>query len=211
QDQNLCVKIYRVLEKEFKLPPVHIHLHKNIPIGAGLGGGSSDAAFTIKALNQLFCLGLSDDSMEKYMRPLGSDCAFFIRNKPVFAYNKGDHFEELNLSLAGKFICLAYPPIHISTREAYAGIKPQQPVVSIKDILKMEKSSWKDLLKNDFETEIFRNHPQLLHLKESLYGQGAFYASMSGSGSCVYGIFDDKEQISRLQLPSSCTTFSVSL
>jgi 4-diphosphocytidyl-2-C-methyl-D-erythritol kinase len=195
-DENLCVKIYKELSKEFKLPPVRIHLHKNIPIGAGLGGGSSDAAFTIKTLDKLFALNLSDEVMEEYLRPFGSDCAFFIKNKPVFAYGKGDHFEGLGVDLKGMSIVIVYPGIHISTKEAYSGIKPKKSTISIKEIFLMDKKSWKDHLKNDFEMELFKIHPQLQIIKKALYGLGAFYASMSGSGSSIYGLFEDESIIS---------------
>jgi 4-diphosphocytidyl-2-C-methyl-D-erythritol kinase len=181
-NDNLCIKIYEVLAKEFKLPPVEIYLHKNIPIGAGLGGGSADAAFTIKTLNTLFNLNLSDDAMEEYMRPLGSDCAFFIKNKAVLAYEKGDRFKEQSVNLSGKSILIVYPGIHISSKEAYAGIKPAKPALPLKEVLK-DFSSWKAHLTNNFEMELFIRHPELKIIKDQLYKLGALYASMSGSGS----------------------------
>ncbi|HXA00847.1 MAG TPA: 4-(cytidine 5'-diphospho)-2-C-methyl-D-erythritol kinase [Cytophagaceae bacterium] len=195
-NDNLCVRVYTSLAKEFKLPPVQIHLHKNIPIGAGLGGGSSDAAFTIKTLNKLFRLNLSDETMEEYVKPLGSDCAFFINNKPVFAYDKGDRFEEININLRGKILVIIYPGIHISTKEAYNGIKPQRSAISIKEILLMDKRRWKDQLKNDFEMELFKIYPELDVIKNTLYQLGAFYASMSGSGSAIYGLFENEAIVS---------------
>jgi 4-diphosphocytidyl-2-C-methyl-D-erythritol kinase len=193
-EDNLCTKIYQILKNEFKLPEVNIHLHKNIPIGAGLGGGSSDAAFTIKLLNSLFELRLNEDQMEYYMRPLGSDCAFFIRNKPVLAHGKGDEFENININLSGKYVLLVYPEIHIATKEAYSGIEPGKPQHSIKNILSGNIHSWKDLLRNDFEKSIFNKYPTLAALKKDLYDQGAIYASMSGSGSCLYGIFEKEPE-----------------
>jgi 4-diphosphocytidyl-2-C-methyl-D-erythritol kinase len=208
---NLCVKIYQAMAKEFRLPPVQMHLHKNIPIGAGLGGGSADAAFTIKTLNKLFALNLSDETMEEYVRPLGSDCAFFIKNKPVFAYDKGDHFEEINMNLNGKVIVIVYPGFHISTKEAYNGIKPQKPAAPIKEILLSDKKVWKDQLKNDFEIEIFKTYPQLHKIKDTLYALGAFYASMSGSGSAIYGIFENKETISSGIFPPEYRVISATL
>jgi 4-diphosphocytidyl-2-C-methyl-D-erythritol kinase len=197
EDDNLCVKIYKTLAEKFKLPPIQIHLHKNIPIGAGLGGGSADAAFAIKTLNQLFELHLSDEAMEEYLRPLGSDCAFFIKNKPVFAYEKGDRFEEININLSGNIMLIIYPGLHISTKEAYAGIKPHKPALPIRKILSMDKRNWKEHLKNDFEMELFRSYPALPFVKEKLYELGAFYASMSGSGSAIYGVFEKENFLSQ--------------
>jgi len=200
-DDNLCVRLYKTLAKEFKLPAVQIHLHKNIPIGAGLGGGSSDAAFTLKILNKLFSLNLSEESMEECVRPLGSDCAFFIKNKPVFAYEKGDHFEEINVNLKNNVIVIIYPNFHISTKEAYSGVKPEKSVISIKDILLMDKRVWKDHLKNDFETGLFKSYPELESIKKTFYEHGAFYASMSGSGSAIYGIFEREGIFSAANFP----------
>ena len=188
-DNNLCLKAYRILERDFGLPPVHIHLHKAIPIGAGLGGGSADAAFAVKLLNAKFDLRLTDDQLEDYARPLGSDCAFFVRNQPRFAYGKGDCFEETPVSLKGFFVTLVYPNIHVSTAEAYAGIRPQKPETALKTILARPVSEWKHTLANDFEAGVFARHPVLFSIKEKLYGSGAVYAAMSGSGSTIYGIF----------------------
>jgi 4-diphosphocytidyl-2-C-methyl-D-erythritol kinase len=198
-EDNLCIKIYQILKKEFNLPEVNIYLHKTIPIGAGLGGGSSDAAFTIKLLNELFELKLNEEQMESYVRPLGSDCAFFIRNKPVFAFGKGDQFENINVNLSGKYGLIIYPEVHISTKEAYSGITPRKPSNSIKNILSGDIYSWKDLLKNDFEESIFKKYQALSSLKQNLYDHGAVYASMSGSGSCMYGIFEKDPQIFSFQ------------
>lgn len=194
-NSNLCLKVYEVLKKKFDLPPVHIHLLKNIPIGAGMGGGSADAAFTIRILNEKFKLGLSIEEMEESVRPLGSDCAFFVNNQPVFAYEKGDRFKKINLSLKGYFITVVYPELHISTKEAYSGVIPQKPEISIESIIEKDIKEWKALLKNDFETSLFPKYPILKEIKEKLYKNGAVYASMTGSGSAVYGIF--KEQKNR--------------
>jgi 4-diphosphocytidyl-2-C-methyl-D-erythritol kinase len=190
-DSNLCLKVYQALKKEYMLPPVHIHLLKNIPIGAGLGGGSADAAFTIKLLNDLFSLNLSVTQMEDYLRPLGSDCAFFVNNKPVFAYDKGDRFSSIELSLKGYFIVIVYPEVHISTKEAYSSVIPKKSQVSIERILQKDIKEWKSLLKNDFEDALFPKYPVLKEIKETLYSKGALYASMTGSGSAVYGIFSE--------------------
>ncbi len=191
-ESNLCLKVYEALKKDFSIPSVHIHLLKNIPIGAGMGGGSSDAAFTIKTLNSLFHLNLSAAAMEEYVRPLGSDCAFFVNNQPVFAYEKGDKFRELKLALKGYHIVILYPPIHISTKEAYSGVVPVLPSLGVEEVLKKEIIDWKELLKNDFEDSLFPKYPVLREIKEMLYAKGAVYASMTGSGSAVYGLFKEE-------------------
>ncbi len=186
---NLCVKAYELLKQDFKLLPVDIGLLKNIPIGAGLGGGSSDAAFTLKLLNELFELNLSVESLENYARLLGSDCAFFIRNKTVFASGKGDQFEEIDLSLHNYVIVLVNPCIHIGTAEAYSNTIPKKPKTSLQDLISLPIEEWKNNIKNDFEESIFPNYPQIAEIKNNLYNLGALYSSMSGSGSSVYGIF----------------------
>lgn len=188
--ENLCVKAFRLLQAEFGLPPVAIYLQKNIPVGAGLGGGSSDAAFTIKMLNSLFDIGLSPDKEEAYSRQLGSDCAFFIQNEPVYCYGKGDEFETTPVSLKGKKILLVNPAIHISTAEAYAHVRPHHPDQPLWSLLNKPIAEWKGLIKNDFEESAFQKHPVLADIKEKMYEMGALYASMSGSGSTLYGIFD---------------------
>ncbi len=188
-EQNLCMSAYRLLSADFKLPPVKIHLHKEIPSGAGLGGGSSDGAFSIKALNNIFSLNLSNEKMEEYAGRLGSDCAFFIKNKPVFAGGKGDKFFEICLSLKNYYIVIIKPEININTKEAYSLIKPDNTRKSIKEIINSPITNWKEELKNDFENVIFHKHPKLQMIKDKLYKEGAVYSSMSGSGSAVYGIF----------------------
>lgn len=188
-EANLCLNAYRLLQQDFNLPPVHMHLHKIIPMGAGLGGGSSDAAFTLKLLNKLFELKLSTVALQNYARQLGSDCAFFIENKPVLAIEKGDIFQEIELDLSGYSCVVVYPGLHITTAEAYSKVTPQQPSIAIKEILKQDVKDWKDTLCNDFEKSLFPNYPQLAQLKKDLYEAGAAYASMTGSGSAVYGLF----------------------
>ncbi|GHB51933.1 4-(cytidine 5'-diphospho)-2-C-methyl-D-erythritol kinase [Persicitalea jodogahamensis] len=190
QDSNLCLKAYRLLAEDFALPPVSIHLLKAVPIGAGLGGGSADAAFTIKALNQLFSLDISTENQQKYARSLGSDCAFFIENKPMYCFGKGDQFEETSLRLTGKWILLVNPGLHISTAEAYSGITPRVPTQDLRELLQKPIGQWRDFVKNDFEESLFKNHSVLPQIKAKIYDLGAQYASMSGSGSTVYGIFD---------------------
>lgn len=206
--QNLCLKAYGALKKNFDLPPVHIHLHKVIPIGAGLGGGSADGAFTVKLLNDKFELGLTPEQMEDYVRPLGSDCAFFIQNKPLYCYEKGDRFAEIAVDLKGYFVALVNPGIHVSTPEAYAGIKPQEPGIPLREVLRLPVSEWKGKLKNDFEETVFTKYPAIAEVKEKLYKAGAAYASMSGSGATVYGIFAEEVQL-KDRFPASYTLWPV--
>ncbi|GAB3176880.1 4-(cytidine 5'-diphospho)-2-C-methyl-D-erythritol kinase [Telluribacter humicola] len=193
---NLCVKAYHLLARDYSLPPVDIHLLKAIPIGAGLGGGSADAAFTIRALNGLFDLKLTIAQQQDYARTLGSDCAFFIENQPKYCYGKGDQFEDIDLRLTGKWIVLVNPGLHISTAEAYAGVKPAQPATDLRQLLQQPISEWRTTVVNDFEASLFPIYPELPHLKDQLYELGALYASMSGSGSTVYGIFGNEPQFS---------------
>lgn len=193
---NIVLKAYQLLKSDYDLPPVHIHLHKVIPIGAGLGGGSADAAFALKLLNHLFSLEIYDNQLKKYAISLGADCAFFIKNKPMLAGGIGEELTEVEISLEGKFILMVYPDIHISTKQAYSNVIPKKPKKCIRQIL-VEKniSEWKHFLKNDFEEAIFGEYPILMELKQQLYKSGAIYASMSGSGSCMYGIFQENPQI----------------
>lgn len=188
--RNLCEKAYDCLAADFDLPPVQMHLRKIIPIGAGLGGGSADAAFALKLLNEQFGLGLSTPQLEAYARPLGSDCAFFIQNRPLYCVEKGDVFDEISLDLTGYYILLVYPNLAISTAEAYAGVVPRQPAVSLRDQLAAPVASWRTTVHNDFEDSLFPRYPVLAQIKATLYELGAVYASMSGSGSTLYGIFD---------------------
>jgi 4-diphosphocytidyl-2-C-methyl-D-erythritol kinase len=193
---NLCTKAYELLKADYDLAPVDIHLLKSIPIGAGLGGGSADAAFTITALNNFFNIGLSEEEQRNYARKLGSDCAFFITNKPTFCFGKGDEFSETDVSLTGKQIVLVYPNLHISTAEAYAGVKPHRPDTDLNVALTQPLATWKDTIFNDFENSLFPRYPVLNKLKNDLYDQGAIYASMTGSGSTIYGIFEKDLQLS---------------
>ncbi|MCQ2094107.1 MAG: 4-(cytidine 5'-diphospho)-2-C-methyl-D-erythritol kinase [Bacteroidaceae bacterium] len=189
-DDNLVIKAYRLLRNDFDIAPCAFNVFKHIPTGAGLGGGSSDAAFTIKALNDRFGLGLTDTQMEKYAARLGADCAFFIRNKPVMATGIGNVFSPIDLSLKGKTLVLVKPDIFVSTPDAYRLVKPHKPEQSLAELLKQPIETWKDNVKNDFEVSVFAKYPEIAGIKDMLYDLGAVYASMSGSGSCVFGIFD---------------------
>jgi len=198
-DENICLKAYNLLKRDYDLPPLHIHLHKNIPIGAGLGGGSADAAFLIKLLNDKFNLGLSIADMENYARRIGADCAFFISNKPVYAFGKGDVFEDIDLDLSAYYKVLVMPPVHVSTQDAYAGIKPKLAQTSLKELVSLPIENWKDSVKNDFEDSVFVKYPVISDLKKALYDHGAAYASMSGSGASVYGLFKNPIALGELE------------
>ena len=198
-DDNLCIKAYHLIKRKYNLPPVKIHLHKNIPIGAGLGGGSADAAFFIKLLDQTFNLNMGTENMQDYARILGADCAFFIENKPVFAFEKGDEFEPVKLDLSGYHLALVMPPVQVSTAEAYRGVKPAEVKTSLIELVTMPVGEWKKYIKNDFEESIFKNHVQIRGIKAALYEAGALFASMSGSGASVFGIFDKTPDLAHLE------------
>ncbi|MDB4903280.1 MAG: ispE [Mucilaginibacter sp.] len=198
-EDNLCIKGYYLLKKDFDLPLVKIHLHKHIPIGAGLGGGSADAAFFIRLMNQKFNLKLTDEEMIDYAKQLGADCAFFIQNTPVFAFDRGDEFEPIKLDLSAYKIILVTPPVHVSTAEAYGSVKPAPVKESLMELIYKPVAEWKKHIKNDFEATIFKNHPTIRGIKAALYEAGALYASMSGSGASVFGIFDKTPDLSDLE------------
>ncbi|WP_295769080.1 4-(cytidine 5'-diphospho)-2-C-methyl-D-erythritol kinase [uncultured Mucilaginibacter sp.] len=197
---NLCLKAYSLLKNDFpQLPNVNIHLHKNIPIGAGLGGGSADAAFFIMLINETFKIGLDDVHMMNYARKLGADCAFFINNKPLYAFNKGDEFESVELDLASYSLALVMPPVHVSTAQAYSGVIPSLPSATLKELIKLPVTDWKECIRNDFEPHIFKAFPVIEKVKNALYNAGALYASMSGSGASVFGIFESTPDLSHLE------------
>lgn len=197
--ENLCIKAYHLLRGNFDLPDVHIHLHKNIPIGAGLGGGSADAAFCIRLLNDQFELGLSADDMEGYARQLGADCAFFIQNQPVFAFEKGDRFKSIRLDLSKYYLVLVMPPVQVSTAQAYQNVNPGRPAEPLENLIVLPVEEWQGRITNDFESFVFKQHPQVKQVKNNLYDAGALYASMSGSGSSVFGIFKDAVWLEELE------------
>lgn len=188
-EDNLVLKTYHLLKEDFQIPPVKFHLHKAIPFGAGLGGGSSDAAFALKMLNDYFNLNLTDAQLEDYAARLGSDCPFFIRNKPVFATGTGNIFESIDLDLSAYQIMVLKPAFSVNTAQAYKGILPVKPDYSLLERIQEPIEKWKDLIFNDFENTVFQTFPQIQELKEFLYSSGALYSSMSGSGSAVFGIF----------------------
>lgn len=191
-ENNLVIKAYRLLQATHHLPPLNIYMYKHIPSGAGLGGGSADAAFALKLLNEKFQLGLSMDALEEKASMLGADCAFFIRNTPVFATGIGNIFTPVKCSLQGWYLVLVKPDEFVSTKEAYAHVQPCRPTRSITDIIHQPIETWREYLVNDFEKSIFPAHPEIAAVKDKLYDLGAVYASMSGSGSSVFGLFKEK-------------------
>ncbi|HEX2628193.1 MAG TPA: 4-(cytidine 5'-diphospho)-2-C-methyl-D-erythritol kinase [Chitinophagaceae bacterium] len=187
---NLCIKAYKMLRKDFpQVSNIQMHLHKAVPAGAGLGGGSADAAFTLILLNKEFKLGLSTDQLTQYALKLGSDCPFFIINKPCYATGRGEMLQPLELDLSAYKIVVVNPGIHINTGRAFLHIKPGVPEKSIKEIISRPIERWKDELFNDFEKWVFAEYREIVDIKDQLYVMGAVFASMSGSGSTVYGIF----------------------
>jgi len=196
-NDNLCVKLYKLLLKKYKLPSLRVWLHKAIPIGAGLGGGSSDAAHFMKMLNEMCGLGLTTIEMKNYVASLGSDCVFFIENKPVLATSRGEVTEAIKLDLSSYFIAIVYPEIQVSTPFAYSLVTPAKCNDSLKKgITSKGLAYWKDFVVNDFEKPLFVKHPLIEQVKNELYTQGALYAAMTGSGSAVFGIFDKGINIS---------------
>lgn len=199
-NNNLVVKAYKIMQRDFQLEPVAIHLHKIIPMGAGLGGGSADAAFMLNMMDEYFQLMLGDEYLEVLALELGSDCPFFIKNKPVLARGRGEEFESIKIDLSGKQLVLVTPNIHVSTAQAYALSIPAKPQKPIAEILKQPIKSWKDELVNDFEISVFDKFPELAHIKQLLYDAGAIYASMSGSGATVYGLFEKEVNLDNFKM-----------
>jgi len=189
---NLVVKAYHLLRKDFGLPEVSIHLHKNIPLEAGLGGGSADGAFALKMLNELFDLFLDDSVLADYAAILGSDCPFFIYNEPMYVRGRGEVLESMQLDLSGHYLCIIKPAQSMSTKEAYQLVQPALPAYDLPALLTTKPVvSWKDHLTNDFEKTAFVKYPEFANIKGLLYDMGALFASMTGSGSAIYGLFKE--------------------
>lgn len=196
EQNNLVVKAYNLLAEDYKLPRVHAHLYKHIPSQAGLGGGSSDAAFMIRLLDERFRLNIGNPEMEKYAARLGADCAFFIEAEPAYAEGIGDELMPVDGpkgNLNGYYLAIVKPDIAVSTKEAYAAITPTATSKSCREIVRQPIETWKEEMVNDFEAPIFKLHPELAEIKEKLYQQGAKYAAMSGSGSALFGIFETEQ------------------
>lgn len=203
---NLVLKAIGLLKERFELPEFYIHLHKNIPAGAGLGGGSADAAFTLSSLNKHFNLGLSIDELVALASKLGSDCAFFLHNKPMYLLGKGHELQPLEFELPKFYLALVHPGIGVSTAMAYGGIKPKPADYNLLEILKQPLANWKEFVRNDFEQVVFNKLPEVESIKQKLYEVGAEFALMSGSGSCVYGLFTEKPALDlKAQFPKAHT------
>jgi 4-diphosphocytidyl-2-C-methyl-D-erythritol kinase len=208
-ENNIVTKAFRLLEERYPLQPSAFFLKKVIPTGAGLGGGSSDAAFALKIINLMNQLGLSDTELEQFSAQLGADCAFFIKNNPIFASGIGTDFEDISLSLRGFYLVLVKPTIHVSTAEAYLSVCPKRPERSLKEVIGNPIETWKGVVLNDFEPSVFHRYPVIGKIKEVLYQEGAVYASMSGSGSSVFGLF--KSPIDLEQTFKGCFYWSETL
>ena len=213
EKNNLVVKAYTLLAQDFKLPRVHTHLVKRIPMQAGLGGGSADGAFMIRLLDERFRLNMGIAEMERYASRLGSDCAFFITTEPSFATGRGEVLEPVNIAehnLQGYYIAIVKPTIAVSTREAFKQIICRQPEHCCRDIVRQPVETWKTVLTNDFEEPAFKQHPELADIKQRLYDLGAVYAQMSGSGSAFFGLFRTEPQQLKSNFPD-CYTFTTKL
>ncbi|MCW3086835.1 MAG: 4-(cytidine 5-diphospho)-2-C-methyl-D-erythritol kinase [Sediminibacterium sp.] len=193
---NLCIKAWHLVREDFPaLPAVQLHLHKAIPMGAGLGGGSADGAFTLTLLNNLFQLDLSSEQLHYYALRLGSDCPFFLQNKPCYATGRGEQLQEIELDLSDFSLLIVSPGIHVSTAAAFSGITPKAPAHSLKEIIRQPVSQWRGMLVNDFEEPVGRQYPGIIKVREALYDSGALYASMTGSGSAVFGLFEKGKDV----------------
>jgi len=195
KEENIIYKAWNLIKETRTLPALKVYLHKTLPMGAGLGGGSSDAAAFLRLADQKLKLNFSKEELLGMAKKLGADCAFFIENRPVFAHGKGDEFEPVNADLSSYHILVVHPGVVSNTKEAYEGVTPSSPKKSVKEIINMPVETWKDNLVNDFENSIFKKYPAVEKLKQQLYDNGAIYASMSGSGSAVFGIFKGEPKI----------------
>ncbi|MHA8062852.1 4-(cytidine 5'-diphospho)-2-C-methyl-D-erythritol kinase [Aquirufa aurantiipilula] len=203
-ENNLCLRAYYALAKDFHVPPVHLHLHKIIPMGAGLGGGSADAAFTLMGLRDLFDLPLTNKQLVPYAQQLGSDCAFFLFQQAQMGKGKGDELSPIACSLQGYHVVLIYPNFGISTQEAYSQVKPQTATYILTQSIQEPIEHWKDQISNDFELSLFPKYPILNQIKQELYDQGAIYAAMSGSGSTIFGIFKKEVDLAERWADFTC-------
>ncbi|MFA0963077.1 4-(cytidine 5'-diphospho)-2-C-methyl-D-erythritol kinase [Roseivirga sp. BDSF3-8] len=206
EGQNLIMRAFKALHKDFQLPASQIYLHKALPMGAGLGGGSADAAFALSCLNELYDLYLSDDIIELYAQDLGSDCPFFLYNRPMMARGRGEVLSPIDLDLSSWYMVIVHPGIHIGTREAYSGVAPGEPEGDLEAMLQTPVASWKDKVVNQFETSVFPKYPEIEAIRDKMYEHGAVYSSMTGSGSAVYGLFSEQTDI-RAQFSDSYTVW----
>lgn len=207
-DRNLVVRAYNLLKHAYGLPPVNIWLHKVIPFGAGLGGGSSDAAFMLKMLNELFSIGLTSMQLKELAAKIGADCPFFIENIPSLATGTGNELQPVNIYLEDYKIVIVKPPYGVNTALAYRSIVPGRPASALSGIVSLAPEMWKDLLINDFEKPVFLMFPELAEIKKKLYEMGAVYVSMSGSGSAIFGLFSDPLPDFSKQFDGNCQVFT---
>ena len=198
-EQNLCMKALRLMQRLYGAGEARICLDKRVPFGAGLGGGSSDATAVILALNELYELGLSEEKLIETAAMIGSDTAFFVRNTPQLCTGRGEKMSPIELPLRGKYLAIAKPQEGVSTKEAYSGVKPAMPALRLADALQKPIGEWREVVKNDFEPHIFAAHSTIAELKNMMYDAGAIYASMSGSGSAVFGIFDEEPKLEQIK------------
>jgi 4-diphosphocytidyl-2-C-methyl-D-erythritol kinase len=198
EENDLCAKAWRLMRERFDVPVVHIHLHKVIPREAGLGGGSSDAAFTIKLIDDLFKINLKNEELEDIASEIGSDCAFFIQNKPVLATGRGNIFSPVDVDLSNYKLIIVKPPVSVNTAEAYSKVVFHENH-NLSEVIKLKPEFWKGKLINDFEKTVFKIYPEIEKIKDELYNTGAIYASMSGSGSAVYGLFKAETNLNEIK------------
>ncbi|MCK4990189.1 MAG: 4-(cytidine 5'-diphospho)-2-C-methyl-D-erythritol kinase [Bacteroidales bacterium] len=194
-NKNLCIQAWELFTQEVPLPAVDLHLHKQIPVGAGLGGGSSNASTTLKGLNILAGDPLPDEMLHEMAATLGSDCPFFLHEGPMLMEGRGDILSSISPCLDHLYLILLFPGIHVSTAEAYAGVKPAVPNQHLQELIRQPMDRWREFVINDFEHSVFKRYPELDRLKQDLYGAGAVYASLSGSGSSLYGIFPESPDL----------------
>ena len=190
ENDNLCIKAYVLMRDAYQLPPVKIHLHKIIPMGAGLGGGSSDAAHTLRLLNAIFEINLSPEQLRVHAAQLGSDCSFFVGDEPLLGTGRGEILTPAAVSITGYHLVLVKPNVHVSTKDAYAGLSPKKPTYAIKEVLNCPVADWQKMLVNDFEPTVFTKFPEIEKTKKRLMDLGALYACMSGSGATVFALFE---------------------
>jgi 4-diphosphocytidyl-2-C-methyl-D-erythritol kinase len=198
-EENIIYKAFQLMQAQFNVPNLSVHLLKQLPTGAGLGGGSSDGAFAIRAINEICQLNLSIEKMEELAAQLGSDCPFFIQNEACLVKGRGEILQPIDIDLSGYHVGLIHPGIHVSTPQAYGKIKPQAATFDLYEIMSVPVEDWKDVLRNDFETPVFNMFSIISDIKEEMYNEGAIYASMSGSGSAVYGLFEEKPDLNSIK------------
>tara|TARA_B100000508_G_scaffold138385_1_gene134343 strand:+ start:25458 stop:26183 length:726 start_codon:yes stop_codon:yes gene_type:complete len=194
-NDNLCVKAFNIIRDKYAIPNVHAHLYKSIPMGGGLGGGSSDATEMLKLLNSEFELSITNKELKEFASQLGSDCPFFVENKPQVAFGRGEELKTIGLDLSGYYLLLINDGTHVSTKDAYSNVNPRNPEYNIEESVKLPIEKWKDVIHNQFEESVFGSYQHLKLLKESIYSLGAIYASMTGSGATMYGLFEEKPDI----------------